>query len=46
MACDMIFASNTSKFGLPEVSIGLIPGVGGTQRLTNAVGKYKVSGDS
>ncbi|KAI9897973.1 hypothetical protein N3K66_006333 [Trichothecium roseum] len=41
MACDMIFASNTSKFGLPEVSIGLIPGVGGTQRLTNAVGKYK-----
>ncbi|KAG9251350.1 ClpP/crotonase-like domain-containing protein [Emericellopsis atlantica] len=41
LACDMIYASNTSKFGLPEVSIGLLPGAGGTQRLTNAVGKYK-----
>jgi enoyl-CoA hydratase len=38
----MIYVSNTSKFGLPEVSIGLLPGAGGTQRLTNAVGKYKV----
>ncbi|KAI6781626.1 enoyl-CoA hydratase [Emericellopsis cladophorae] len=41
LACDMIYASNTGKFGLPEVSIGLLPGAGGTQRLTNAVGKYK-----
>ncbi|KAF4120889.1 enoyl-CoA hydratase [Geosmithia morbida] len=41
LACDLIFASSNSKFGLPEVSIGLIPGAGGTQRLTNAVGKFK-----
>ncbi|KAI9172641.1 2,3-dehydroadipyl-CoA hydratase-like protein [Paramyrothecium foliicola] len=41
MASDIVFASNTTRFGLPEVSIGLIPGAGGTQRLTNAVGKYK-----
>jgi enoyl-CoA hydratase len=39
--CDMIFASNSSRFGLPEVSIGLLPGAGGTQRLTNVVGKFK-----
>jgi enoyl-CoA hydratase len=37
----MIFASNSSRFGLPEVSIGLLPGAGGTQRLTNVVGKFK-----
>ena len=43
--CDLIFASTNSKFGLPEVSIGLLPGAGGTQRLTNAVGKFKVRTD-
>ncbi|KAL6865502.1 hypothetical protein ACO1O0_001596 [Amphichorda felina] len=41
LMCDLIFASTTSRFGLPEVSIGLLPGAGGTQRLTNAVGKFK-----
>ncbi|KAI5465053.1 ClpP/crotonase-like domain-containing protein [Mariannaea sp. PMI_226] len=41
LMCDLIFASSTSHFGLPEVTIGLIPGAGGTQRLTNAVGKFK-----
>ncbi|KAH6995508.1 ClpP/crotonase-like domain-containing protein [Ilyonectria sp. MPI-CAGE-AT-0026] len=41
LMCDLIFASTTSQFGLPEVTIGLIPGAGGTQRLTSAVGKFK-----
>ncbi|KIL87344.1 hypothetical protein FAVG1_09048 [Fusarium avenaceum] len=35
------FCAHDSRFGLPEVTIGLIPGAGGTQRLTNAVGKFK-----
>jgi enoyl-CoA hydratase len=41
MQCDLIIAADTAKFGQPEIKLGVIPGIGGTQRMTHAIGKAK-----
>src|SRR6202167_178779 len=41
LQCDVVIAADNAKFGQPEIKLGIIPGIGGTQRLTHAVGKAK-----
>ena len=41
LMCDFIYAADNARFGLPELSLGVLPGIGGTQRLTRAIGRAK-----